>query len=235
MIKTTYHNHRDPKGRFKKTPFKFVEPPPPPPLTLNTIPLTKYLMSGNHKVPSTTAIFNMGPASTCPSEKLGFCQAMIDGKSICYALKAEGPHRPGVLPYRRRQESFWKRTTAENFAFQFMLLNSIKKTPYTALRFSEAGDFWSQECVDKAEKIASILAAHRIIMYCYTARRDLDFSKVKHLVISGSGFKKEGIANEFKMVEKVENRPKGYGICFGDCRICNRCLYRGKNTVVVKH
>lgn len=206
-----------------------------PKLTIKGVPLNAYLATGNKKLPRTTAIFNMGSAHDCPSLKLGLCQAFVGEKLVCYAMKAEAGMWPGVLPYRRRQESFWKRTSASGFAYQFLLINSMKRTPYTALRINESGDFWSQECVDKANDIAECLDPEGVMVYCYTARQDLDFAKVTKLVINGSGFKKEGILNEFKMVERVEDKPQGYGVCYGDCRVCHRCLLPNKNTVVIKH
>ena len=207
---------------------------PTPKLTVTSVPLYKYLAIGNKKLPRSTAIFNMGSAKDCPSLKLGLCQAFSGGKLVCYAMKAETQY-PHVLPYRFRQESFWKGIDAKDFAKQFLLINRLKRNKFTALRVNEAGDFWSQECVNKADEIAQILEAEGVTMYCYTARQDLDFTMVQSLIINGSGFKKEGIVNEFKMVETASDRPEGYGICYGDCRVCHRCLYRGKDTVVVKH
>lgn len=196
--------------------------------------------TGNQKLPRTTAIFNMSSAHDCPSFKLGFCQAILKrgkkaGKHVCYAKHSETSMRPFVQPYREAQGKYWMELTAEDFVWQFLLLNSIKEVPYTALRFNEAGDFHGQACLDKAEKIARMLDRFGVKTYCYTARRDLDFSKVRHLIVSGSGFQKEGIRNEFKMIEKGDEKPKGYGECKGDCRVCNRCQVRGKKTVILRH
>lgn len=116
---------------------------------------------GNTKVPVSTCIFNFSPASTCPSRKLGLCAAARAGVK-CYSQKAEYEYRPLVLPYRKRQERFWQSVTAEEFVAQFLLMNSMKVHPFTAVRFSEAGDFHNQEEVDKAEKIALLLARFRI-------------------------------------------------------------------------
>ena len=189
---------------------------------------------GNKKVPVTTCIFNLCAAHDCPSRKLGLCAAAKAGVK-CYAVKAEYKYHPLVLPYRRRQEAYWKKTTAEQFASQFLLINSLKKHPFTALRISEAGDFHSQEDVDKAEKIAMLLNRYGIKTYCYTSRSDLDFSKIRHLIVSGSGFRKPGITNEFKIVFHKKERPRGYGICPMNCRGCTRCMVRGKKTVVMAH
>jgi len=190
--------------------------------------------TGNIKIPSTTAIFNMSSATDCPSKRLGLCKAEKQGCK-CYAIKSEYNYRPYVLPFRRQQEAYWKEVNAFEFVSQFLLLNAMKEKPFNALRLNESGDFHSQECVTKAESIALILRRFGIVTYCYTSRSDLDFSKVKHLVISGSGFQKKGITNEFKIVFDISERPKGYGVCKGNCKICKRCSIRGMKTVVKKH
>lgn len=204
---------------------------------VNHFELNSLLASGNLKVPKTTAIFNMGPASYCPAMALGLCKAYSpQGKHVCYALKAERGHHPDVLPYRVKQLKFWKKCTAEEFASQFLIINSLKEKPYNALRFNESGDFHTQKCIEKAEKIACILARYGIKTYCYTHRSDLDYTNTRHLIVTGSNFMKEGIKNIFKIVENVKtDRPKGYMVCPGDCRICNKCMIRGNKIVVKRH
>jgi hypothetical protein len=198
-------------------------------------PLASLIMPGNVKIPKTTAIFNMGSATDCPSYKLGLCQAVLNGKRVCYAIKSEKSYRPFTLPFRRKQEKYWKASSAEKFATDFIALNLFKPVPFNALRFNEAGDFWSQECLDKAETIARILRRYGVRTYCYTARRDLDFSHCNYLVVSGSGFKKEGIKGIFLMVRNAKkDRPRGFGICKGSCAGCGRCLI-GRQTVIQKH
>ena len=200
------------------------------------IPLHAYLVEvGNLKIPSTTAIFNMSSATDCPSLKLGLCQAVKDGKNVCYAMKAERSYRPNVLPYRRRQALYWKNISAKDFASQFLLINAIKlpSKRFTALRFNEAGDFQTQSQLEKAEQIARYLKKHNVTVYCYTARRDLDFSVCRDLVINGSGFMVNG--SEFRFITDIKDRPKGYAVCPMDCRICNRCQKKGSKVVVLKH
>jgi len=201
----------------------------------NGIPLQKLLCNvGNHKIPSSTAIFNMGSATDCPSLSLGLCKVQTDNNRCCYALKAEVLY-PNVLPYRRRQELYWNETSAEQFAFQFLLINSKKRNPFNALRLNESGDFHSQQCVEKAESIARILSRYGVTTYCYTSRSDLDFKRVKSLIVNGSGFKGRGISNVFKMITEKKKKPKGYAMCAMNCRICARCMQRGMNTCVIKH
>jgi hypothetical protein len=115
------------------------------------------------------------------------------------------------------------------------MINCLKLNPFNLLRFNESGDFGSQEEVDKAEKIARILKKYGIVCYCYTSRDDLDYHKVEALKISGSGFKREGIVNVFKIIANKKERPRGFVVCPMDCHKCNRCSKSRMNTCVVKH
>jgi hypothetical protein len=199
-----------------------------------SLPLKKLLGSeGNIKIPSSTAIFNMASAKNCPSRKLGICKAAEQGAK-CYAMKAEALY-PQALPYRERQTKFWKSVSATEFVKQFLLINCGKKNSFTAVRFNESGDFHSQECVDKAEEIARILNLQGIKCYCYSSRHDLDFSKCKNLVVSGSNFTKKGVSNIFKIVKNIDEKPFGWAVCKGDCRICKLCLVRGQKVCIKKH
>jgi len=198
-------------------------------------PLRDLMVAGNSKIPKTTAIFNMSSATDCPSLKLDICKACVLGKNFCYAMKSERSYRPNVLPYRRRQQDYWLNVSAEEFAFQFILVNSLKPKPFTKLRLNEAGDFHSQSCVNKADRIAKILSTYGIVTYCYTSRSDLNYTKVKHLTVNGSGFKKAGVQNEFRMIMKDEPWPKGYAKCPMDCTVCDRCSKKGKDTFVIQH
>jgi hypothetical protein len=189
---------------------------------------------GNTKLPESTAIFNMGSATNCPSKALGICKACVNGRNRCYALQAEFMY-PSVKPYRDKQGQYWRSVSAEKFAFDFLTAKAkLKKIEITHLRLNESGDFWSQDCVNKADKIAGILKGSGITVYCYTSRSDLNYSKVKHLIINGSGFIKKGIKGVFKIIKKAEIVPDGYKVCPADCSVCSRCV-RGMNTCVVLH
>jgi hypothetical protein len=176
---------------------------------------------------------NMGSATDCPSQKLGMCSACMKGVR-CYALKAEVQYPP-VLPYRRRQEKYWKGHTAKEFVSDFLALNARKRRKFDLLRLNEAGDFWGQRSVNKAEAIAVMLKPHGVATYCYTSRRDLDYSAVKDLVINGSGFVKKGIRNRFNIVGSKADMPKGFTLCCGSCRKCSRCSKPGMRTCGLKH
>jgi len=193
------------------------------------------LRAGNTKIPNTTAIFNMSSATDCPSRLRGICKAVIDGKNICYAKKSEREYRPNVLPFRRRQTGYWLTITPEKFVSHFLIINATKRDKFDKIRLNEAGDFHSQACVDKAEKIARLLKKFDITVYCYTSRHDLEFKNVRTLVVNGSNFQKAGVINEFKMVPKGEKPPKGYKECPMNCKKCDRCSKRGSKTWVPQH
>jgi hypothetical protein len=198
--------------------------------------LNTLISSGNMKLPVTTAIFNMAPATFCPSLARGLCKAYSpNGTHVCYAKKAETARTPDVLPHRQKQLLFWEKISAEDFVWQFLCINALKEKPWTKLRLNESGDFHSQECIDKAEKIAMYLSRYGIKVYCYTHRSDLDYSNVKHLIVSGSNFQKDGITNAFYIVESKKDKPKGWSICPMDCKICDKCSKRGNKVVVLRH
>ena len=199
------------------------------------MPLGGLLSDGNIKLPKTTAVFNMSSATDCPSKRLGLCKACAQGVK-CYALKAEFSYHPFSLPYRRKQEHFWKNISAKEFVSQFIFINSLKNNPYSLIRFNESGDFHNQSEVDKTEEIALHLRRFGIRCYCYTSRSDLDFSKCRHLIVTGSNFKKVGISNVFRIVNDVKKeRKKGESVCKMNCRICRLCTMRNMRIVVKKH
>lgn len=189
--------------------------------------------NGNRKLPNTTAIFNMASATNCPSMKKGLCKAVVAG-AHCYAMKAERLY-PSVLPYRKLQEKYWLSVTAEEFTKDFIEINASKRNKFNALRLNEAGDFHDQDCVAKADTIAGILKSDGVTTYVYTSRDDLDYSKVKNLIVNGSGFKKAGITNVFKIVKDEKDMPKGFTMCNADCSTCTKCLHKGSNIAVRKH
>jgi len=191
-----------------------------------------WLTFGNDKLPSSTAIFNMGPAKTCPSRKLGLCQAYVDGKCVCYARGPEMRFPKTVLPHRQRQGRYWLSTTADNFLRRF---DKARRRTTTALRFNESGDFWGQGCVDKAETIARELAKDGITTYLYSARSDLSYRKVRNLVVNTSGgWKKSGTRGKFIMIPKGQSAPMGAVFCPGSCKSCTRCQH-GLTTYAAQH
>lgn len=192
---------------------------------------------GNKKLPASTAIFNMNSGWDCPSKKLGLCEVVNNG-ATCYAIKAE-ELRATVLPYRRRQEIYWDKVTAEDFVERF--LNLVKnemvidgeKVRIKQLRISEAGDFKSQADVNKMDKACGILKANGIRCYVYSARKDLNFKNVKNMNVNGSNFMG---SNQFKAVPILPDKLKeNEKICPGSCRECNLCAGARGKTIYVKY
>lgn len=173
---------------------------------------------GNKKLPKSILIFNMGPAHGCPSDELGFCKVA----KVCYAKKAERTW-PVVKSYRERQKKFWLSCSVDTFVREVLRFRKIKY-----FRFNESGDFFSQKCVDKAEKIARKLKKHGITTYTYTARRDLDFSNCRELVVNGSGFM---VHNNFS-VQSKEEWENAEVKCSQDCSICKLCMKKRGLTII---
>jgi hypothetical protein len=180
---------------------------------------------GNKKLPKTTAIFNIGSATDCPSKALGLCALCKE----CYAMKAERQY-PQVLPYRERQLAYWSEVSATDFAFEFLAMISKKRNKVDALRVNEAGDFYSQADVHKLEEIAQILATEGIKTYVYTARRDLDFSMCPKLNVMGSFITAEqkhsafiGVKGAKEHARKMRGFYRKTAVCPGDCKKCRLC------------
>ena len=191
--------------------------------------LKSLISYGNHKLPKSTAIYNMSPALDCEADRLGLCEH----SEKCYAKKAER-FRPKVLPYRRRQKRYWIKATAEDFIEDFRKAIKVKQHKITALRFGEAGDFITQECVDKAETIATALKKDKIVTYCYTARSDLDFSECENLVVNTSSFLKAtkyGTTNVYFPIKEFSGK---HFKCPADCRVCNYCTKKHGKIIEAK-
>lgn len=174
----------------------------------------KLFKRGNHKIGKDTLIFNMGPASLCPSKDRGLCQVAHK----CYALRDERRYHHVVPQYRFRQARFWLENNAETIANTIKAkAGSVRSGRIKYVRINESGDFWTQECVNKLFEVANEVPELRF--YTYTARRDLSFEgRPSNLVINGSGFM---IDNNFEAVNEVT----GPNECAGDCKTCHVCKY----------
>jgi hypothetical protein len=204
----------------------------------NDIPI----VLGNKKLPKTTAVLNICPASLCPSALLGFCQ--LKDISSCYARQEERVWANTCIPSRFAMQAYWDRNDAWSIARDLVAYNDTKRTKIKALRVNECGDFRHQGDVDKAEMLAYYLSKSGIIVYCYSARRDLDYSDCEHLVVNGSGWLAH---NRFQVAYKLTNPEPGKWLaedkdgnqvecqyaCPGDCRKCSVCLSPRKRTTAV--
>ena len=168
--------------------------------------------NGNKKIGNDTLIININSATDCHSRALGLCN-IDEGK--CYALKAEKAW-PQVLPYRREQELYWYTHASSEIAQALREVIERKRNPIRYIRFSEAGDFGNQWDVDKLKDIS--LRLPEVILYGYTARRDLSFVALPtNMVVNGSGFM---VSNSFTAVREILD---GEIQCPGNCRECNLC------------
>jgi len=196
--------------------------------------LKQLLAFGNKKLPKTTAIFNLGSATECPSKALGLCKLAKE----CYAMKAEKQY-PACRPYRDRQLSYWNQVTVDQFVDEFIDATEKKRTKVNALRVNESGDFYTQADVDKLSEIAELLMTQGVKVYVYTARRDLDFSQVHYnLNVMGSFITAEqnisafiGVKGAKEMAKKMRGIYRKTAVCPGDCTKCSLCQVV-KSTVV---
>ena len=192
-------------------------------------------MLGNLKLGFDTLIFNLGTALECPSRKLGLCML---GKK-CYALKAERLY-PTCKPYRERQAAYWLGVSTEQLLHDFSkLIDRLRKKP-AYLRLNESGDFYNQECVDKAEALARHLRkVYGIKVYTYSARSDMDFSKCEYLSVKGSGHDQGNNgrtiarkAEDLKGWDVYKERGRVYEVCPMNCRNCFKCKEKNNMNVV---
>ena len=216
------------------------------PTTDNDIQLL--MSNGNRKIGKDTLIFNITSATGCPSRALGLCQ-IPDGK--CYALKAERLY-PGCLPYRRRQAYYFENRDAAAIGIDIFTL--IQRHPVLErvkyIRFSESGDFSSQADLVKLDVAAEVCndllkrnGRAPLIWYGYSARSDLDFSEVEHLLVKGSGHRKGNNGATFSVqltqtqkqrkTLRIQGFRKSAFVCPGDCSGCNFCKQRTDRPLVI--
>lgn len=185
------------------------------------------IKTGNSKLGEDTIIFNMGPAKYCPAKK--FCKVRED----CYALRDEKLYK-GVLEYRMRQCQYWVRNRGSVIIQDFAALwekypEVMSKVRY--FRFNESGDFWSQHCVEKLNRLAVFLKVHYgLITYGYTARKDLKFGKHDHYLVKGSGYD-IGNNGQTMVINHIDELLPGWCLCPEDCTDCVLC--KRKNNVNV--
>ena len=153
----------------------------------------------------------MCSATDCPSRDKGLCQV----SDRCYAMKAEKQY-PAVLPYRREQKAYWDSTESQDIAKDLRDIIKRKHNDIKYIRFSESGDFESQDDVEKLKEVVSYMPG--VIWYGYTARRDLEYNNIpNNLIVNGSGFV---VSNSFTAVERILEEHTS---CPGNCRDCDLC------------
>lgn len=203
------------------------------------------MSNGNTKIGNDTLILNITSATDCPSRAMGLCQ--IPEK--CYAIRPE-KFRPGCLPYRRRQAYFFDSHTPQKIASAIISILKIGKNSdrIRYIRFSESGDFKNQDDIDKLDKVAQLVGKvhcprgkNSLIWYGYSARSDLDFSRVKKLLVKGSNHDQGNngivIVRSLTKAEKSKKSividGKRHLVCPGQCYGCKICKTKGKAPLVI--
>lgn len=180
----------------------------------------------------------------CPSALLGLCQLKVPSKN-CYARREELVWANTCIPSRLAMMEYFDRNTPWTIARDLLQLNETKRKKITALRINECGDYRHQGDLEKTEMIATYLARKGIKTYCYSARRDLDFTICQNLVINGSGWMAN---NRFQVAYSLEKSEAGGWIaidkndkpvacshvCPGKCGPCTLCSEKAGNTIAVK-
>lgn len=186
------------------------------------------LSFGNSKLPTTTMIFNMTPATGCPSRALGLCKV----GARCYALKAERLY-PTCKPYRDRQALLWDKLTGFEIFSDIAKILERKRVKIKLFRFNESGDFRHQGDVDKLSAIAwQLKNKFGIKTYGYSARSDLDFSQAT-FIVKGSGHD-HGNNGRTMVIGKNDPVPSGAFLCPGSCKTCSRCSRRDGKTIAFR-
>lgn len=190
---------------------------------------------GNLKLPKSTAIFNMGPASNgqtgksfrmhCPEYHKGLCQ-LADPAKQCYAVKPERRF-PKTVTSRKRQAKFWRDSSVDEFVDQF---KTESRRTTTHLRFNESGGIATISDIIKLGSIARALPD--INIYLYTSRSDLWLEGAfeclpDNVTVNGSGFMAHNSFNA-----RPKNKiPANTFICPADCSVCDVCGERGKRRI----
>lgn len=182
---------------------------------------------GNHKLPPSTYIINLGTAGLCPGRAIGKCNC----STFCYAKNAETQYKEGTINRRLLQTLRWRKLSAEEIAKQ--LLDKSKrctKNKMKFLRINESGDVFDQSDIIKMSKIADILADSGVGTYTYSTRNDLDWSKKSNnLIVNGSGWMCD---NSFVAVHDFTDNMEYR--CDGECDKCDYCKESSGRVIYVK-
>ena len=184
--------------------------------------MSKLLSKGNHKLPTSTAIFNLPSGRTCPGRTAKCLKH-------CYAKKAERQY-PAVLPFRMRN---WDTSKTDRF-FDLISGELSRSRVITTVRIHESGDFYSEEYFRKWVDIA--LAFPELKFYAYTKVVTLG-TKFRPdnftLLLSDDDSVYTNHWNNFEGVTTVTPKngvpEKGWFVCPGSCRTCNKCYDSSEN------
>jgi len=195
--------------------------------------IRKLLKRGNHKLSTKQGIWTL-PRSTCIGA--GEC------RKFCYAKKME--KFPNV-----RASRLWRLEQTKSADFIEKMVTEVQNRKIKIIRIHEAGDFYSQEYLEKWFEIAKKLP--EIKLYVFTKAFELDFTNTPEnlVVIQSYGSRYDNKINKTqntsRVIEDVKELYKIEYLCpygnpkFTKCgEYCNYCFdekHKVKHIAFLKH
>lgn len=197
------------------------------------------------KLPKDHLIINPGSCWFCPSRARGLCEVFnrfrYRVRWACYGDKAEQLYGT-PLGFRLYQEHYWRTATVQTFKVDLAALAyeyDRRDWPIRAVRFAEAGDLWSPECIEKLAELSTYTwESFGWSWYGHTARRDLEKyfpAPSRSLVIRGSSW--DGPAGRTMVFDRSRGEvpPRGFYVCPLKCGPCTVCTRPGRNVAFPLH
>ena len=179
-----------------------------------------YIGNGNLSMKNVFT-WNLPSKLTCPNST-ELC------RKSCYAVKAERPYRPNVLPSRMDN---WNCSMKESFPEDMKAIikgKTLTSKSFTGyFRIHESGDFYNQKYLDDWKLICSYFK--RIKFLAYTKSFDLDFSnRPKNMEIVVSVWEDTNLSKVPKGFPISYSGMKGNKAikCEGGREKCNKCGFK---------
>lgn len=171
----------------------------------------------NHKMKHGFVIWNLPEKITCPGST-----AMC--RENCYAVKASKQYYHTAIPSRKRNH---ESSLQDDFAAEMIHIigKIVKRKSFNGLfRIHEAGDFYSQEYLNKWIDICA--AFPKVKFLAFTKSFHLDFSRIPaNLQIVNSVWPDTTatILSQFPIAYAGNCRDDNTIECFGQCDNCGIC------------
>ena len=206
----------------------------------NGLPLElkgKSFSYGNRKIPEDIMVINLTSAWDCPTTK-----DECPFKGVCYAREQEGNAHIGKnLQLRNlRNQHMYKYLSGKEILK--LIETYIEQAPVRIryIRISEEGDFPDQDTLEFCDKLAGHIKAKYGIQAAAYTHRQLDYSKVKNIIINASDYRIKNATRYFICTDKKswaelpdgmsngETNPGGIdtsnGVFKCDCN-CRKCYF----------
>jgi hypothetical protein len=195
-----------------------------------------YFSKGNRLINSNTLIWSLPRITTCPGA--GAC------RDWCYSTKAERMYK-NVLPSRHRNYDF-----SQSDDFVPVITDFLRKNRRKIVRIHQAGDFYSQEYLNKWKNIARNVPYTRLYAFTKSHKLALWENQPRNFVLLQSyGSKYDELIDETKNTARVIWRlgheqdheyvcphyMKQLGICGTECTYCFDEQPTPKHVALVKH